>query len=265
MIKKLWSLFLVLALIAGPLSHYTKVFASTAGPNNPGTLSDDNAVGTFTWSNPSNASSSNDVYATAGALFGDQTHYLKATNFSFSVTSGATINGVKVEIEAISTPNTLTGPSWTVVKLVKGGTVSGNNKGTGNMPTAETYTTFGSTSDLWGLSLTDSDVNASNFGVVVSVTDITFAGPTAKIDHIRITITYTVASGGAPPRRVILSRSAGTYSHWAPSTNYLYITRRTDEETNSTARALTLPELLELDYLRPRKIRFSNDSFVGCC
>lgn len=265
--KIISALFLSLALIAGPFSHSTKVFASTAGPNSPGTLADDSAVGTDAWSNPGNASANDASYANCGAMFGTQSHYLKATNFSFSFSG--TVNGVRVEVGNLYTPNTVSpGPSWTVVKLVKGGTVSGNNKGTGTMPATENYIGFGSSSDLWGLTLSATDITASNFGVVISVTDTTFTGTMAKINHIRITITYTVAASGMPPRRVIMTRSAGAYSV-VPNPNQLQITRRTYEETDGatiiSARALTLHELLELDYLRPRKTRYSNNSLIGCC
>src|SRR3989344_5678246 len=41
------------------------VFADSSGPNSPGTLADNNAVGTLTWTNPSNAASSNNSHANA--------------------------------------------------------------------------------------------------------------------------------------------------------------------------------------------------------
>jgi hypothetical protein len=60
----------------------------------------------------------------------------------------------------------------TTVKLVKAGSIVGNNKASGSLSTSDTdtYTTFGGSSDLWGITLTPSDVNASNFGVVIGFT-----------------------------------------------------------------------------------------------
>lgn len=56
------------------------------------------------------------------------------------------------------------------IKLVKGGVISGDNKGTGSLTSAsDTEYTFGGSSDLWGLSLSSSDVNASDFGIVLSM------------------------------------------------------------------------------------------------
>ncbi len=75
--------------------------AGTAGPTSPGTGADDAAIGTRTWSNPGNITSSNNTYATATSSGGGNstTHYLKATNFGFSIPSGATIDGITVGIE----------------------------------------------------------------------------------------------------------------------------------------------------------------------
>jgi hypothetical protein len=54
------------------------------------------------------------------------------------------------------------------VRLVKGGVISGDNKATGSITTSDAYYSFGGAADLWGLTLTESDIEASGFGVVVS-------------------------------------------------------------------------------------------------
>lgn len=62
----------------------------------PDTWSDDNAVGTTAWSNPSNGGSES---AYASAVEGAVTHYLKGLNPNPVVPSGATIRGIKLSIE----------------------------------------------------------------------------------------------------------------------------------------------------------------------
>ncbi len=210
--KLVISFILAAAMLASPEPLTLRVYA-TNSTKNAGTGADDSTVGTVSWTNPGNATTSNGSFATAGALFGDQTHYLKMTNFGFSIPSGATINGIQVIYDHLYTPNTVSpGPSWTVVKMVKNGTISGNNLGSGSMLSGQGNATFGSGSQLWGLTWTDTDINASTHGVVCSVTDTTFAGTTAKIDGTQMTVTYTVSSGGVPPRRIIMSqtRKAGS-------------------------------------------------------
>ena len=106
---------------------------ATAGPNYSGTVTNDASAGSVAWTNPTNAQGNQTtVYA-----------YADMTN------SGSVEN---------------------TISLVKGGTISGNNKSTGAViPTTLTTVNYGGTSDLWGLTFSVSDVNASNFGVVFLV------------------------------------------------------------------------------------------------
>jgi len=177
---------------------------STAGPNAPGTMADDNAVGTKTWSNPGNVAASDNTYAsvpcTAGAI--ETSHYLKCTNFGFSIPSGATVNGVTVAVERKSAGDS--GSNLYVrdstVSLVKGGTVSGANKAVTatNWTTTDSTASYGGAADLWTLTLADTDINASTFGVVLSVVmrDRFSSGQNGRVDLITITIDYTVGGGG---------------------------------------------------------------------
>lgn len=108
---------------------------SSEGPNSAGTIISDDSVGTETWLNPTNADTDD-------------------SNFSDC---------------NISVPPTSGGVTDYLVKLVKNGTVSGDNKGDDAFLTDVSYTTakiYGGSSDLWGLSLTPSDINSSNFGFV---------------------------------------------------------------------------------------------------
>ena len=175
---------------------------STAGPNAPFTAANDTAVGAVNWGAVNEAKTSNNAYATVGVSSTVQSNYLKVTNFGFAVPSGATINGITVSIDRKSNGS---GPSNyvkdTIVKLVKGGTVSGDDKAdtVTRWPSTEATQTYGGAADLWGLTLTDTDVNASTFGVVLSATLYLHFGknyPSAFVDYISITIDYTEGGGG---------------------------------------------------------------------
>ena len=172
---------------------------ATAGPNAPGTMTDDAAVGTQAWTNPGNVASSNNAYAQA-ASSGATTHYIKCVAFGFAIPGGSTINGVQVDIERKANRNTATRYGIdSTVSLVKGGTVSGHNKAdlVNKYPTTDTSKSYGGAADLWGLTLTDSDVNAATFGVVLSsfITD-DVTSTTVTVDLITITVTYTAGAGG---------------------------------------------------------------------
>ena len=96
-----WWLTGILALILLIGLLYGVVLALDTGATSPGTTADDSAVGTIVWTNPNNSKVSDNVYAiVTNANCGIPTsHYLKATNFGFSIPAGATINGIVVEIE----------------------------------------------------------------------------------------------------------------------------------------------------------------------
>jgi hypothetical protein len=62
-------------------------------------MADDATVGTVAWILPDRAKA-HDTLRTSADIDGLKTsHYLKATNFGFSIPAGAIINGIVVEIE----------------------------------------------------------------------------------------------------------------------------------------------------------------------
>lgn len=171
---------------------------ATAGPNASGTQTVTDRGGLFpTWANPGNAAASDNSRVTTalGSAATPTSDYLDLTNFGFSVPSGATINGITVAIER--SVSAASNSQDETVQLIKGGTASGNNKAATatNWPVqaSEASVNYGSTSDLWGLTLTDSDVNASNFGVRIAA-KTTSASSSPQIDFVSISIDYTAAA-----------------------------------------------------------------------
>lgn len=177
-------------------TNASQIFAATSGPIIPSTVSDSNAVGNKTWSNPSSAKNSNNNYATVKLTSSsDQTHYLKTSNVGFSIPAGSTINGIQVSIErkqACDEGGCSSTVTDTIVKLVKGGTVVGNNKASAtSWPTSDTVASYGSTSDLWGTTWSVSEINNSGFGVVLSAERSSGGDRILSVDNMTITVTYT--------------------------------------------------------------------------
>lgn len=172
---------------------------ASQGPLSPATAASDATVGTVAWTNPNNCFVSDDVYATA-VLANAQSQYLKATNFSFSIPAGSTIDGITVEIEKSMAPLGA-GITDTAVRIVKGGVIGATDRSDAtSWGTTDAYTTYGSASDLWGETWAVADINGSTFGVVISCTSGLGPDTTAQIDHIRITVNYTPTGGtGGPP------------------------------------------------------------------
>jgi hypothetical protein len=83
------------------------------------------------------------------------------------------------------------------VKIVKAdGSIGTTNRGDTitHWSTAESYVTYGSSSDKWGESWTAGNINDADFGVVISATTDVSAYKSQGnpyVDHIRITVYYT--------------------------------------------------------------------------
>lgn len=201
---------------------------ASQGPLSGSTFADDSGVGSAAWSSPSNAASSNNSYASASISFAASSHYLKATNFGFSIPSGATIDGIIVEWE--KSDATESGAITDLrSRIVKGGTIGSTDKSSATAwPAADAYTTYGSSSDKWGETWTDSDINGSTFGAVIAA-QATGPGSVAQIDHVRITVHYTEATfdaatfvkgvqtrgqGPPPPGRVLFTTAATEPTNW---------------------------------------------------
>jgi hypothetical protein len=164
---------------------------ASQGPLSPGTAGDDSTVGTVNWSNPGNITTSNDSYATAAG--GGITFYLTATNFGFTIPTGATINGIAVEIERSRLGGLTTTDEH--VQLIKAGVVGGEDKAdtVTVWGTTDAVITYGGAADLWTDTWTAAQINAIDFGAAISA-DVGVA-VTARVDHIRITIHYTDGTG----------------------------------------------------------------------
>ena len=173
----------------------------------PGTMANDNSFGLHAWIDPDNAKTSNDTYTTSTnsstAYDSSSSQYLVATNLGFSIPTGATINGIVVELEMKA--NYLDANKqvsyYNGLSILKESSIVGtpeNGSSPYQFPTTEAYKTFGSSSSLWGTTWTSSDINDSGFGIRFKTNlqtnnnwNSTSYTIIASIDHIRITVYYT--------------------------------------------------------------------------
>ena len=168
----------------------------SSGPNSPGTMANDNSIGTIPWLNVDNAKISDNTYATSfDNNAGETTNHLVATNFGFSVPNNAMIAGVKFEIER-KADFKIGGGSGdrytnTVYRIVKAGTITGSSiTDVNDWPTTEAYFPKGDEYTLWG-GLTPEDINNSGFGIAFySGCVATDENNMAYVDHIRATVYY---------------------------------------------------------------------------
>lgn len=159
------------------------------GPFDPGTVIDDASAGAAAWTNPGNASGSDDIYATATPGAGQETHYLVATNFGFAVPGGATITHIKVEIEAAADQvNAVI--DWEVLLVLGGMVFSGVNVASGAaLGTVDTVRTYAGNALYWSVAgFTPAIVNDATFGVAVRYKNTSGAGRTVLVDSIKLTV-----------------------------------------------------------------------------
>lgn len=166
---------------------------ASQGPNSGSTFASDAGIGTIAWTNPGNAASSNNTYATADISDAEITQYLKATGFGFSIPVGATINGIIVSIERKRSKET----TDHAVRLVKAGVIQATDRSTATIYTStDVSEDHGSSVDLWGDSWSHSDINDAGFGAAFSCIDTEEAGSgVASCDWIGITVHYTEGGG----------------------------------------------------------------------
>lgn len=167
------------------------------GPNTPvGPRVPTAATGT-SWTTPTNVYQSDSAYASYNLAPNGSTTTLVASGFGFTIPSTAVIRGVQVDIERHANNGSVRDSS---VYLQKSGAQAGSNYAKSgffsNWPTSDSTATYGGSTDLWGTTLTPTDVNASNFGVRVVVSNGTSSTRTVYIDQIKVTITYTAETSG---------------------------------------------------------------------
>jgi hypothetical protein len=158
----------------------------------PGTVADDAGTGTLTWSNVGNAKSADNFYATAEVSKSMGTaHYLKATNFGFSVPGGETILGIQASIERSESTAGTGEVTDSRIRIVKAGSIKSTvDKSTGaKWPSVDKVIHFGGGGDLWGNAWTTSDINSSGFGVALSPVVKGVGGSRkAQVDEIEMTV-----------------------------------------------------------------------------
>jgi hypothetical protein len=174
-----------------PFGQISEVRAASTTARYPGTVVSTSASPYVneTWTTPANAGVDDGAYAYVDTNTFDSgiyTYRLDATNFSFAIPTSATIDGIVIEIEQNGAKS-----RDDLVQLIKGGTPQGNNlSANATVPTSDTIITFGSSTDLWGLTWTVADINASNFGVAYAAMATGNNGD-IYIDFVRITVYYT--------------------------------------------------------------------------
>jgi hypothetical protein len=177
----------------------------------PASGTDDGSIPGETWTSPGNITASDDSRATITYPGKGGSHYLVATDFGFAIPAGSTIDGIQVAWERHSSGGLIADQ---YVFSVQAGTITGNNLSagaswTGGPPDAPAV--FGGPTELWGLSWTHADINASTFGMAIS--PLGFPGVTAAVDSCQVTVFYTTPPG-LPQKATVVSHAVHRASYY---------------------------------------------------
>ncbi|HSB66474.1 MAG TPA: MBG domain-containing protein [Anaerolineales bacterium] len=192
----------IIVLLLVTIFPLSTALADSVGPNNPGLGSNvDYINGTESWSLPEEISSPGSPYASVTLYQGHRnSEYLMGNEYGFSIPLNAPINGIEVMINRMSSAHNPSAED-TEVRLVKGGTIVGDNKAVidTSWPITFTMATYGGPTDLWGSTWTAADINSVDFGVVLAV-DRDNNGNNARdalVDSMQITVYYGYSSTAA--------------------------------------------------------------------
>lgn len=177
---------------------------TSAGPNSPASAT--NTMCAFAYSSTvgyspaANVTASDNVYATAVHCncCDQNTQCLTVTDFGFTIPAGAAIDGIVLEVEKKRSAGTGGIVEDNGLQIMKGGVLTGPNKSQYGVdwPLTDTYVSYGGSTDLWGTTWTPADISASDFGVsLASISYICGATITTSIDHVRMTVYYSTATG----------------------------------------------------------------------
>ena len=186
------------------------------------------------WTNPNNirvADGSNadaTTYALAGTLGNGQYSDSLVANFDFSgqgIPAGSTFTGIEVSVIRDATTASKVLDNHIAVRKGTGGTLSIDKASATNWPTTFTSASYGNTaSDMWGLTLTVSDLSTLQVLVSCKSTGLAVSG---RVDQVTARIGYTpppgssfsiagtgaVSAGGASTAKASFSsQGAGTES-----------------------------------------------------
>ncbi|HZG51695.1 MAG TPA: hypothetical protein VEZ40_06135 [Pyrinomonadaceae bacterium] len=170
------------AAAAPPSAQSATRFAGSINVESPGTFLDD-------WDDIDFMGAADDSPATC-ALTYFESEIVTLSDFGFTIPPEATIDGVVVTIRR-SQSGAGSACKDQTVQLYKSGVVGANKASALNWPSFLAEAVYGGASDLWGMTLTPSEVNDAAFRVKFKVVDDNGDGVTVYVDYISVTVHYT--------------------------------------------------------------------------
>lgn len=188
----LWTELMPLVVGSNDIEIEAAQVATQLATSLTGTASNDSSSGSVAWSNPSKATASDNVRATAVLAPGASSHYLRFVNAGLTIPVGSKVVGVSANAEGASAVGAVRPQA---AHLIIAGVIQPTNRAnTAGWGVAELGRDVGGGStDLWGVpSLSRSDIEHSEFGFALSMEGVPGSGGTASIDALQMGIFYKI-------------------------------------------------------------------------
>lgn len=158
-------------------------FMPGTGDTLPNSGTNNNGIGATAWVLPGEITADDASDATCNA--GASSQYLVASSFNFTLPAGAIINGITVKVEA--SEHSPSQESLNAQLQNETGALFGSSKAVSVVGITKVVYTYGSTSDLWGATLTEAIVEDVDFGVRFWFT----TSHDVRIDYVTMAVEYS--------------------------------------------------------------------------
>lgn len=167
------------------------------GTKYPQSALSDSTPSFIAWSDTGNVYAEDTACATTPNFNSiSQSRYLRAYNFGFTIPVTANISGIYVGIKRAS--NTAGHKADNLVRLYSGGYIGDNMAAGGTWGDSLAFVYYGGTTNMWGTTVTASDINDSNFGVGISAKNLDGTSCNAQVDVFTMIVYYTNPMTKAP-------------------------------------------------------------------
>lgn len=166
-----------------------------------GTAITDSSYGDRRWNNEDNAETDDNNRASvtlASPSSFDESEYLKATNFGHSIPAGATIDGIEVQHRRENTDSSDDCHEERIRLVDELGAIGTTDRADGaDLPNATEETVqHGGSTDLWGDTWGETDVEDTDFGFVIAFMHTSGGSLTIGVEAMWTKIYYTESGGG---------------------------------------------------------------------
>lgn len=181
--------------------------------------------------------------------------YATNKNYSFNIPSGATINGINLSITRKAAFSSSIADNDVYLIKSDGTYTSVNHANIGTFwGTSDSTVEYGNSTDLWGSTWTDTDINDFDFGGVIAVAG---SGVTASINLINITVYYTNGTSGNACLGTLAGNCACGYN-WTTNVNSNVILNITGTGTSYISSNISVDKIN-----KPNGCKFIKQNGIG--